>query len=140
MPRVEALLAGWPGRVTDRAVRMPAARARDIGEHGIDEAGLGAAVGVEVDARGADQRRADDRGVGGAATAAACSGFLMPKPTATGNRVNRRSRATAVGDLGGVGRAGAGDPGDRDVIDKAAGALDDQPAGARRRWSASPGG
>ena len=45
----------------------------------------------------------------------------MPKPTATGRSVWRFSRVTASGDIGIGGRAGAGDAGDRDVVDEARG-------------------
>ena len=70
----------------------------------------------------ADQRRADHGGVGDLArSAAACSGVLMPKPTATGRSVWRFSRATAAATSALAGRARAGDAGDRDVVDEARG-------------------
>ncbi len=44
----------------------PRGQCADVGEDGVDEAGLGAAIGVEVEGEALDERRADDRGVGGA--------------------------------------------------------------------------
>ena len=58
-----------------------------------------------------------------AATAAACSGVVMPKPTATGRSVWRRSRSTAPLIASSVAEPAAGDAGDRDVVDEAAGVL-----------------
>ena len=56
-----------------------------------------------------------------AAIARACSAVRTPKPTATGSVVWRLMRATALGDLAGIGRRRAGDAGDRDVVDEARG-------------------
>ncbi len=75
------------------------------------------------------------------ATAAACSGVLMPKPTATGRSVWRSQALDGLLRRFGVaGRPRAGDAGDRDIIDEAAGIAQHRRQRACRRSSASPAG
>jgi hypothetical protein len=38
----------------------------DIAKHGVNEAGLGTAVGLEIESQALNQGRADDSGIGGA--------------------------------------------------------------------------
>ena len=102
--------------------------------------GLARPSGSRLTREALDQRRADHRGVGGARD---CGGLLRvldakaDRDRQRGEPAQPRDRG---GDLGGIGRARAGDPGDRDVIEKAAGALDDPRQARARRWSASPAG
>ena len=96
-----------------------------IGEDGVDEAGLGAAFRVEIEGDTLNQGGADDRGVGGARHLGGL--FRGSDPKADDNR--QPGEPTKPGDRGGyicgIRGAGPGDAGDRDVVDEAAGTVDD---------------
>src|SRR6266404_5461511 len=103
----------------------PRGQGAHVGEDGVDEAGLGVVIGIEVEGEALHQGRADDGGVGGARH----RGGLLRAPDAEADRDRQRGEPAQPRDRGGdidqIGRAGAGYPGDRDIIDKAAGVLDD---------------
>src|SRR5712672_2624249 len=106
-------------------ITHPLGEGADVGEDGVDEAGLGGVVGVEVEGEALDEGGADDGSVGGARH----FGGLLRSADAEADG-DRQSGETAQprdrgGDISGLGRAGAGDPGDRDVIDEAGRMLDD---------------
>jgi hypothetical protein len=69
----------------------------DIGEDSVDEAGFGVALGVEVEGETLDEGRADDGGVGGTRHSGGLARGADAEPY--GNRVKRRSRATAAATL-----------------------------------------
>ena len=98
---------------------------RDVAEDGGDEPGLGRTGGVEVLREAVDQRRADHGGVGGAGDRGGLLGSLDPEADRDRQAGRLADAGNRVAHPGGVGRARAGDAGDRDVIDKPAGALDD---------------
>ncbi len=124
-----------------RAPRTPAASARtwsSTRSHGLRRR---AAVLVEIVRQRVDQRRSHHRGIGDPRRRPPpAAGVRTPKPTAIGRSVTRRTRGIAAARSVRGGAARAGDPGDRDVVDEAGAAVRARAAGARRRWSARPGG
>ena len=112
--------------MSDAPPRTPSASARTSARTASTRPGLAFPCGSRFSARRSTIAVPTTAASAACATSAACAGVLMPKPTATGRSVNRRSRATASMHARRLGRAGAGDAGDRDVIDEAAGMRDDR--------------
>ncbi len=108
-----------------RAPRTPAASALTSARMASIRLGLAVLSGLRLSAR--RWTRAVPTTAASAARAT-CGGLLRSSEAeADGDRQSGEAAqpGDGGGDLGGIGRAGAGDAGDRDVIDEAAGVLDD---------------